>query len=131
LRAPHAAILWRTFKIGAAGSACELAGAVASNCGHIARPLACEYAVVDREKPERAAAAWFKAPVSKTNGPYAGAVSAFVFFATAKIAETEHRFWLQQPANFSAARSEQTREEACLCIGVEELEGRCSRLAPL
>lgn len=33
------------------------------------------------------------------------------FYANPKIAETAHRFRLQKPANFSAWRSQQTREE--------------------
>jgi hypothetical protein len=42
----------------------------------------------------------------------ASAVTEFVFFASLKIAETEHRFCSRKPANSLAWRSEQTQEEA-------------------
>jgi len=65
-------------------------------------------------------AACFKAPVLKFAGLYGGAITDVVSCATPKNAETEHRFWLRKPANFSASRSEQTREMARLCTLLEE-----------
>lgn len=50
-----------------------------------------------------------------------------VFYANPKIAETAHRFRLQKPANFSAWRSEQTREE--VQDGAPMEEELCIKLA--